>query len=88
VGGGVEGAEDGSSNGFSTCSSSIESIDDHVCVVAPLVSKHFDILQSMDVQGKLPLPLADLGKALSTVMLLLGSAPVGPTTVRRPTLIG
>eukprot|EP00927_Polykrikos_kofoidii_P050450 TRINITY_DN44366_c0_g1_i1.p1 TRINITY_DN44366_c0_g1~~TRINITY_DN44366_c0_g1_i1.p1 ORF type:complete len:621 (-),score=96.03 TRINITY_DN44366_c0_g1_i1:96-1958(-) len=52
-------------------------------VVAPLVSKHFDFLDSLAVGGKLPLGTELLRKALSNVVLLVGSAPVGPTTVER-----
>jgi len=52
-------------------------------VVAPLVSRHIDFLESMAAAGTLPLPQAQLRLALSRVVLLLGSAPVGPTTVER-----
>ena len=52
-------------------------------VVVPMVSRHFDFLENLRDEGKLPLPLAGLQEAMRRVDFLLGSAPVGPTTVRR-----
>jgi acyl-CoA synthetase (AMP-forming)/AMP-acid ligase II len=52
-------------------------------VIAPLVSRHFDFLDSLAGQAKLPVPEDELGAALRQVDILLGSAPVGPTTVKR-----
>ena len=52
-------------------------------VVAPLVSRHFDFLDALVTGGGLPLSPAVLKVALSGTVLLVGSAPVGPTTVRR-----
>ena len=52
-------------------------------VVAPLVSRHFDFLDGLITEGKLPCSEAVLRAALSDTILLLGSAPVGPTTVER-----
>jgi acyl-CoA synthetase (AMP-forming)/AMP-acid ligase II len=52
-------------------------------LIAPLVSRHFDFLDSLAGQAKLPVPEPELGAALRQVDILLGSAPVGPTTVTR-----
>lgn len=52
-------------------------------LVAPLVSRHFDFLDSLAGQGKLPVPEEELEAALTQVGILLGSAPVGPTTINR-----
>ena len=52
-------------------------------VLAPLVSRHIDFLDSLARGGQLPLPEEELRAALRPVRLLLGSAPVGPTTVQR-----
>jgi len=52
-------------------------------VVAPLVSRHFDFLDSLISTETLPVPPALMHTAMSHTILLLGSAPVGPTTVER-----
>jgi len=52
-------------------------------VVAPLVSRHFDFLDGLITGGGLPCKPPLLKEALSQTILLLGSAPVGPTTVER-----
>ncbi len=52
-------------------------------LIAPLVSRHFDFLDSLAGQAKLPVPEDELAAALKQVDILLGSAPVGPTTVKR-----
>ncbi|GAB6280219.1 MAG: hypothetical protein STSR0007_02780 [Thermovirga sp.] len=52
-------------------------------VIAPGVSRHFDFLENLSAQGSLPVEENRLRKALSNVSFLLGSAPVGPTTVDR-----
>lgn len=52
-------------------------------VIAPLVSRHFDFLEELSARGTLPIEENRLRKALSKVSFLLGSAPVGPTTVDR-----
>jgi len=52
-------------------------------IVAPAVSRHFDYLEDLIAQDGLPLPQAELEEAMRKVEFLLGSAPVGPTTVRR-----
>lgn len=54
-------------------------------VVCPLVSRHIDFLEKLCVEGKLPLGRDAFKRCASTLgaTLLLGSAPVGPTTVAR-----
>jgi len=52
-------------------------------VVAPLVSRHFDFLENLRREARLPVELEALREAMGRVDFLLGSAPVGPTTVRR-----
>ena len=52
-------------------------------VVAPCVSRHFDFLEELDSRGELPIEKERLKKALSKVSFLMGSAPVGQTTVER-----
>jgi len=52
-------------------------------LIAPLVSRHIDFLESLSVQERLPTEEAKLKRALSQTDILIGSAPVGPTTVRR-----
>lgn len=52
-------------------------------VVCPLVSRHVDFLDDLCSKSKLPVPLDVFREAASRVALLLGSAPVGPTTVER-----
>jgi len=52
-------------------------------LVAPLVSRHIDFLEDLSTQSKLPVEEAKLKEALSQTDILMGSAPVGPTTVRR-----
>jgi acyl-CoA synthetase (AMP-forming)/AMP-acid ligase II len=53
------------------------------CIVAPTVSRHFDFLEELATSNRLPMGLERLQHALSKVDFLLGSAPVGPTTVAR-----
>jgi acyl-CoA synthetase (AMP-forming)/AMP-acid ligase II len=52
-------------------------------IVAPTVSRHFDFLAELNETGRLPVPMDVLGPAMGKVDFLIGSAPVGPTTVRR-----
>lgn len=52
-------------------------------VVAPLVSRHFDFLAELEERGQLPVSRERLGAALAKVQILIGSAPVGPTTIKR-----
>ncbi len=52
-------------------------------IVAPAVSRHFDYLENLRQENLLPVNVHDLREAMGHVGFLLGSAPVGPTTVRR-----
>ena len=54
-------------------------------VVAPLTSRHFDFLEALVEGGKLPVDPEAFKSAVGAAeaVLLLGSAPVGPTTVQR-----
>jgi acyl-CoA synthetase (AMP-forming)/AMP-acid ligase II len=52
-------------------------------IVAPTVSRHFDFLDNLLREGRLPVDPAELHEAMKQVDFLLGSAPVGPTTVKR-----
>lgn len=53
-------------------------------VVAPLVSRHIDFLDTL-YRGSMgtPIDLTALSSCLNNTVLLLGSAPVGPTTIER-----
>ena len=57
--------------------------DGGAVLVAPLVSRHFDFLDGLATADALPLPRRALRCAMEQTILLLGSAPVGPTTVGR-----
>lgn len=50
-------------------------------VIMPLVSRHFDFLRDLVSGGRLPVDAVEFKERLSKCILLLGSAPVGPTTV-------
>ncbi|MFC1901416.1 AMP-binding protein [Chloroflexota bacterium] len=52
-------------------------------LVAPMVSRHIDFLESLATGAKLPVAEASLKEALRRTHILIGSAPVGPTTVKR-----
>ena len=52
-------------------------------VIAPLVSRHFDILESLLDSGEWTIQREVLCESLRNIEFLLGSAPVGPTTVKR-----
>ena len=52
-------------------------------LIAPIVSRHIDFLESLSTQSKLPIEKAKLKEALSQTDILIGSAPVGPTTTKR-----
>ena len=52
-------------------------------VVAPSVSRHFDYLENLRVEDRLPVDLETLKDAMHHVDFLIGSAPVGPTTINR-----
>jgi acyl-CoA synthetase (AMP-forming)/AMP-acid ligase II len=52
-------------------------------LIAPVVARHFDFLENLVLDGKLPLELDVLKKSMAKTDFLIGSAPVGPTTVKR-----
>ena len=52
-------------------------------LITSLVSRHIDFLESLHTQSKLPIEEAIIKEALSHTEILIGSAPVGPTTVKR-----
>ena len=52
-------------------------------LVAPTVSRHFDFLETLDREERLPVGLRDLKRAMAGTDFLIGSAPVGPTTIQR-----
>lgn len=52
-------------------------------LVAPMVSRHIDFLEALVTESKLPVEGAELKEALSQTNILIGSAPVGPTTIKR-----
>lgn len=52
-------------------------------LIAPIVSRHIDFLESLATQAKLPIEEAKTKEALSQTDILIGSAPVGPTTIKR-----
>jgi len=52
-------------------------------LLAPTVSRHFDFLAQLDAENRLPVPLAALTAAMGRTDFLIGSAPVGPTTIAR-----
>jgi len=52
-------------------------------LVAPTVSRHFDFLENLDRTGTLPIRSEALKTAMHKTDFLIGSAPVGPATVKR-----
>lgn len=52
-------------------------------VVSPLVSRHIDFLESLADSESLGVPSSVMKECLSRAVLLIGSAPVGPSTTRR-----
>ncbi|HOI73012.1 MAG TPA: class I adenylate-forming enzyme family protein [Syntrophales bacterium] len=52
-------------------------------LVTALVARHIDFLEDMEREGTLPVEKDRLERALRNTEILIGSAPVGPTTVRR-----
>lgn len=52
-------------------------------VVSPLVSRHIDFLESLADSESLGVPSSVMRECLSRAVLLIGSAPVGPSTTRR-----
>jgi len=52
-------------------------------LVAPMVSRHIDFLEELNNRGELPLALDEIKSALGKTNMMIGSAPVGPTTIQR-----
>jgi acyl-CoA synthetase (AMP-forming)/AMP-acid ligase II len=52
-------------------------------LVAPMVPRHIDFLETLASESRLPVKEAALKEALSRASILIGSAPVGPTTIKR-----
>ncbi|MCP4666952.1 MAG: acyl--CoA ligase [Deltaproteobacteria bacterium] len=52
-------------------------------LVAPTVARHFDLLEDLRKEDSLPVDPETLKDAMKKTDFLIGSAPVGPTTIRR-----
>ena len=52
-------------------------------LIAPMVSRHIDFLEALSTRSELPVEEDKIKEALSQTEILIGSAPVGPTTVKR-----
>jgi len=52
-------------------------------LIAPMVSRHVDFLEELHNRSELPVALDDIKDALSKTDMMIGSAPVGPTTIQR-----
>ena len=52
-------------------------------LIAPMVSRHIDFLEALLAQSELPVEEDKLKEALGQTEIMIGSAPVGPTTVKR-----
>jgi acyl-CoA synthetase (AMP-forming)/AMP-acid ligase II len=52
-------------------------------LIAPMVSRHIDFLEELSARSELPIEEEEIKEALSQTELMIGSAPVGPTTVKR-----
>ena len=52
-------------------------------LIAPMVSRHIDFLEELSARSELPVEEEKIKEALSQTELMIGSAPVGPTTVKR-----
>ena len=68
---------------IASSSSSIQSSTSQRVVVSPLVSRHIDFLESLADSESLGVPSSVMRECLSRAVLLIGSAPVGPSTTRR-----
>ncbi len=51
-------------------------------LITSLVPLHFDFLEKLQEEAKLPIGEDELAEALSETEILIGSAPVGPATVK------
>ena len=52
-------------------------------LIAPMVSRHVDFLEELHNRSELPVALDEIKDALSKTDMMIGSAPVGPTTIQR-----
>ncbi len=52
-------------------------------LIAPMVSRHIDFLAELQARSELPVAVSEIKEALSKTDMMIGSAPVGPTTVQR-----
>jgi len=52
-------------------------------LITSLVARHFEFLETLASDGKLPAEEDEIRDALAQTDILIGSAPVGPTTVER-----
>lgn len=52
-------------------------------LITSIVSRHIDFLESLTANSKLPVEEKKIKEALSQTDILIGSAPVGPTTIKR-----
>lgn len=52
-------------------------------LITSIVPRHIDFLEALSTESKLPIKETEIKKALSQTDILIGSAPVGPTTIKR-----
>jgi len=52
-------------------------------LIAPMVSRHFDFLAELHARSELPVEAEEIKDALGKTDMMIGSAPVGPTTIKR-----
>ncbi len=52
-------------------------------LIAPMVSRHIDFLEELHNRSELPVEVDEIRSALSATEMMIGSAPVGPTTIKR-----
>ena len=59
----------------------ITQISKNTKIVLPLTSRHFDFLDNLNQQKRLPIEFSKIKETLCQSLILIGSAPVGPTTI-------
>jgi hypothetical protein len=52
-------------------------------IITPMVSRHFDFLEGLSESGNLPVAKDKMQSTLMKLDVLIGSAPVGPSTVQK-----
>ena len=52
-------------------------------LIAPMVSRHIDFLEELRNRSELPVTVDEIKGALNKTDMMIGSAPVGPTTIKR-----